>query len=89
MTFLIGILVLGIAAGFFMNSLMDGRGAMGLLWSAGAGAVGSFVAGILFLMFGRFLVGEGLDFILSLFAAVAGAIVLILLAAIVKKRISV
>ena len=88
MTFLIGILIIGVIVGFFMNSLMDVRGvALGLPLSVGVGVVGSFVSGILLIMFGKFLVGEGLDFILSLFAAIVGAIILILLAAIVKKRV--
>jgi uncharacterized membrane protein YeaQ/YmgE (transglycosylase-associated protein family) len=88
MTILIVIVILGVAVGFFMNSLMDNRGsALGLPLSAGVGVIGSFITGMLFLMFGRFLVGEGPDFILSLFAAVVGAVILILLVAIVKKRV--
>jgi uncharacterized membrane protein YeaQ/YmgE (transglycosylase-associated protein family) len=88
MTFLIVIAVIGIAGGAFMNSLMDARGtALGLPLSAGAGLVGGFVTGFLFLMFGKFLVGEGPDFILSLFAALAGAIVLVFLVAVIRKKV--
>jgi uncharacterized membrane protein YeaQ/YmgE (transglycosylase-associated protein family) len=85
-TFLIVIAILGMVAGGFINSLMEGRGALGLVLSAGIGAVGGFVTGFLCLMYGRFLVGEGPDTLLSLFGAVAGAIVLVLIVALVKKR---
>jgi uncharacterized membrane protein YeaQ/YmgE (transglycosylase-associated protein family) len=82
-------MVLGIAAGFFMNSLMDNRGAaLGLPLSAGTGIVGSFVTGMLFLIFGKFMVGKGPLFIASLFASLIGAIVSIILVAVIKKRAS-
>ena len=86
MTFLIILGVLGIVAGGFMNSLMEGRGALGLLLSAGIGAVGGFVTGLLCLMYGKLLVGEGPEYIFSLFGAVVGAIVLVLVVTLVKKR---
>ncbi len=90
MTFLIVIMILGIAAGFFMNSLMDNRGAaLGLPLSAGIGIVGSFISGMFFLMFGKFLVGEGPVFIVSLFASLIGAIFSIIVIAIVKKKVSI
>ena len=85
MTFLIGIAVLGIIVGVVINSFLEGRGALGFVWSVALGAIGSLVTGILCLMFGRFLVGEGRDLIFALFSALVGAIVLIFLVWLIKK----
>jgi len=85
MEFLIGIAVLGIIIGVAVNSFLQDRGALGFVWSVGLGAMGSLVTGILSLMFGRFLVGEGFDLIFALFSAVAGAIALNFLVWLIKR----
>lgn len=85
MTFLIIFLVFGFVGGIMVNSFMSSRSSLGAVWSVGLGVVGSFVLGMLFLIFGKVLVGDGPDFIVSLLSSAAGAIILPLIAAIIKK----
>jgi uncharacterized membrane protein YeaQ/YmgE (transglycosylase-associated protein family) len=85
MIFLFAFVAFGFAGGWMVNSFMGGRSSLSSAWIIGLGVVGSFILGILFLMFGKVLVGEGPDFLVALLASVVGAIILPLIASIIKK----
>lgn len=86
MTFLILLLVFGVAVGAAMNSFMNNRGnGLGFPLSMGLGAVASVVVGILLVNFGSVLVGEGPDSLLALVGGPVAAVIAILLVKMIKK----
>ncbi len=86
MTFLIVLLIAGIAVGAGMNSLMDNRGnGLGIPLSVGLGAATSVVVGIFCINYGKLLVGEGPEGLLALAAGPVAAVIVILLVRLVKK----
>ena len=85
MLFLIAFVIFGFVGGLFVKSFMEGRGSLGAPASIILGIVGSFVLGILFLLFGKSLVGDGPDFLVSLLSAAIGAIILPLIVTLIKK----
>ncbi len=85
MLFLIAFVIFGFVGGVAVKSFMEGRGSLGAAASIILGLVGSFVFGILFLLFGKSLVGDGPDFLVSLLSAVIGAIIVPLIVTLIKK----
>jgi uncharacterized membrane protein YeaQ/YmgE (transglycosylase-associated protein family) len=85
MTFLIAFVIFGFVGGIMVNSFMSGRSSLGAVWSVGLGVVGSFILGMLFLQFGKVLVGEGPEFIVSLLSAAVGGFIFPLIASFIKK----
>ena len=80
-TGLIGSIVLGILAGYIAGRIMKGGG-IGCLWNLVLGIVGSFVGGFLF---GLLQIAEPAGFIGQLVMAVIGAVVVLWLAAKLRK----
>ena len=86
MTFLIVLLVLGMAVGAGMNSLMNNRGnALGFPLSVGLGAAASLAMGIFAVNVGKLLVGDGTNDLLALLGGPVAAVIVILLVRLVKK----
>lgn len=85
MLLIFGWLVIGIAIGWAMASIMEGRGGPPMIWNVVAGAIGGGLSGFLFIQFGKMLVGEGPEIIVSFLAAAIGALVFVVLARLVKK----
>lgn len=85
MLFLIAFGIFGVVGGFMVNSFMEGRSSLGSVLTIGLGIAGSFILGILLLIFGKALVGDGPDFLVALLASVVGAIILPLIVTIAKK----
>ncbi len=84
MIWLITLLAVGIVSGWLVSSLTEGRG-LGLMGSLIVGVIGSFVGGFLFSLVGVRLVGEGPVYIVSLLAAMVGAVLLLILVGLLKK----
>ncbi len=84
MIWLITLLAVGIISGWLASSLTEGRG-LGLMGSLIVGVIGSFVGGFLFSLVGVRLVGEGPVYIVSLLAAIVGAVLLLILVGLLKK----
>ena len=78
---LIGSIILGILAGYIASRIMKGGG-FGCLWNLVLGIVGSFVGGFLF---GLLHIAEPAGFIGQLVMAVVGAVVVLWLAAKLKR----
>ena len=78
---LIGSIILGILAGYIAGRIMKGGG-FGCLWNLVLGIVGSFVGGFLF---GLLHIAEPVGFIGQLVMAVIGAVVVLWLAAKLRK----
>jgi len=85
MTALVLFVVFGLVGGLLVNSVMQSRTSINGVWSAALGVIGSFTVGMLFFMYGRDLVGDGPDFIVSLLAAAGGGIIFPLIVSIIKK----
>jgi len=77
-------IVFGCVVGWLTASFRDG-GRLGYVGSVIVGVIGSLATGIFFSLFGRMIVGEGLDAILPLVASPVGALVFILVAGLIKK----
>lgn len=83
---IVGLLVIGLIAGFIARALVPGRQSMSILQTLLLGVVGSFVGGFL----GRLLVGSGESFIQpsSWIGSIIGAIIVLLIYGMVKRRSS-
>lgn len=84
MVWLITLLVIGLVAGALASSLTQGRG-LGLLGSIGVAIAGAVVGGFGFGLIGERLVGEGPLYLVSILAAAAGAIILLVVVGLIKK----
>jgi uncharacterized membrane protein YeaQ/YmgE (transglycosylase-associated protein family) len=82
---LLAFVIFGLVGGLMVNSFMGGRSSLGAVWSIGLGIVGSFILGMLFVMFGKSLVGDGPDFLVALLSSAVGAIILPFIGSLVKK----
>ena len=85
MLILIAFVIFGVVGGLLVKSFMEGRSSLGAAASIILGIVGSFGLGFLFLLFGKSLVGDGPDFIISILSSAIGAMILPLIATIIKK----
>ena len=74
-------LIIGIAAGWIAGQIMKGSG-FGIIMNLVIGVVGAFIGGFIFRFFG--VGGDGILF--SLFASVVGAVVLLWIIGLVKKK---
>jgi uncharacterized membrane protein YeaQ/YmgE (transglycosylase-associated protein family) len=78
---LIGFLIIGLIAGWLAGKIMHGQGA-GLLINLIVGVIGVYIGGFLFDFLGLPLHG----LIGSLFTATLGAVILLFIVGLVKKR---
>lgn len=85
MTALILFIVFGLVGGLLVNSVIQSRTSMNGSWSVALGVIGSFTAGYLFYIYGKDLVGDGPDFIVTLLAAAAGGIIFSFIGSFFKK----
>jgi uncharacterized membrane protein YeaQ/YmgE (transglycosylase-associated protein family) len=81
MNHLIGYLVVGAIAGWLAGKVWQGRG-FGFFGNIGVGIIGAFVGGVIFSSIGIYPMG----FVGSLFMAFAGAILLLSLKGLQKRR---
>ena len=81
---IIGLIVIGLVAGFIARALVPGRQSMSVLQTILLGVVGSFVGGFL----GRILFGRGDGFIQpsSWIGSVIGAVIVLLVYLRVQRR---
>ncbi len=81
---IIGLIVIGLIAGFIARALVPGRQSMSVLQTLLLGVVGSFVGGFL----GRILFGSGDGFVqpASWIGSIIGAVIVLLVYLQVKKR---
>ena len=81
---LIGLLVIGLVAGFIARALVPGRQSMSILQTILLGIVGSFVGGFL----GRIILGRGDSFIQpsSWVGSIIGAVIVLLVYLRVRSR---
>ena len=74
---ILGWLVIGVGVAIAMTSFLSARGSGGsMVVNAIAGAVGGWIGGFVFLLFGPMLLGPGPEFIVSMLGAalVAGVL---------------
>ena len=83
---LVGLLVIGLIAGFIARALVPGRQSMSILQTILLGIVGSFVGGLL----GRIIFGRGDSFIQpsSWIGSIIGAVIVLLVYLRVRSRSS-
>jgi uncharacterized membrane protein YeaQ/YmgE (transglycosylase-associated protein family) len=83
---IVGLLVIGLIAGFLARALVPGRQSMSVLQTILLGVVGSFVGGFL----GRILFGRGDSFVQpsSWIGSVIGAIIVLVVYLQIKRRSS-
>lgn len=81
---IIGLIVIGLIAGFIARALVPGRQSMSVLQTILLGIVGSFVGGFL----GRILFGRGDGFVQpsSWIGSVIGAVIVLLVYLQIKRR---
>ena len=81
---IVGLLVIGLVAGFLARALVPGRQSMSVLQTILLGIVGSFVGGFL----GRLLFGRGDSFVQpsSWIGSVIGAVIVLLVYLQLKRR---
>lgn len=81
---IVGLLVIGLIAGFIARAVVPGRQSMSILQTLLLGVVGSFVGGFL----GRLLFGSGDGFIQpsSWIGSIIGAVIVLLVYGLVKRR---
>ena len=81
---IVGLLVIGLVAGFLARALVPGRQSMSVLQTILLGVVGSFVGGFL----GRLLFGRGDSFVQpsSWIGSVIGAVIVLLVYLQLKRR---
>ena len=79
---LIGTLVIGFIAGLIARAVKPGDDGMGLIMTTVLGVAGSFLAGYGGAALGRYGPGQPVGFI----ASVVGAVVLLFIVGLVKKR---
>ena len=81
---IVGLLIIGLIAGFLARALVPGRQSMSVLQTVLLGVVGSFVGGFL----GRILLGRGDSFFQpsSWIGSVIGAVVVLLVYLQIKRR---
>lgn len=79
---LIGSIIIGILAGFLAGKIMKGGG-FGCLWNLLLGIVGGFVGGQIFGLLG---ISLGANWIGELITAVIGAVLVLYIAALIKKN---
>lgn len=81
---IVGLLVIGLIAGFIARAVVPGRQSMSILQTLLLGVVGSFVGGFL----GRLLFGSGDGFIQpsSWIGSIIGAVIVLLVYGSVKRR---
>lgn len=81
---IVGLLVIGLIAGFIARAVVPGRQSMSILQTFLLGVVGSFVGGFL----GRLLFGSGDGFIQpsSWIGSIIGAVIVLLVYGSVKRR---
>jgi len=85
--FIIGLLVIGIIAGFIARAVVPGPDPMGFVGTLVLGIVGSFVGGFLgALIFGKDLDSEGWFQASGIIGSIIGAIVVLLLYRVVTRR---
>jgi uncharacterized membrane protein YeaQ/YmgE (transglycosylase-associated protein family) len=81
---IVGLLVIGLVAGFLARAVVPGRQSMGLLQTILLGVVGSFVGGFLgWVMFGR---GDGIIQPSSWIGSLIGAVIVLLVYLLIKRR---
>ena len=83
---IVGLLVIGLVAGFLARALVPGRQSMSVLQTILLGIVGSFVGGFL----GRILFGRGDNFVqpASWIGSIIGAVIVLLVYLQIKRRTS-
>ena len=81
---IVGLLVIGLVAGFLARALVPGRQSLSVLQTILLGIVGSFVGGFL----GRLLFGRGDSFVQpsSWIGSVIGAVIVLLVYLQIKRR---
>ena len=81
---IIGLIVIGLIAGFIARAVVPGRQSMSILQTILLGIVGSFVGGFL----GRLLFGSGNGFVQpsSWIGSIIGAIIVLVIYLAVKRR---
>lgn len=81
---IVGLLIIGLLAGFLARALVPGRQSMSVLQTILLGVVGSFVGGLL----GRILLGRGDSFVQpsSWIGSVIGAVIVLLVYLLIKRR---
>ena len=81
---IIGLIVIGLIAGFIARAVVPGRQSMGVLQTILLGIVGSFVGGFL----GRLIFGAGDGFVQpsSWIGSVIGAVIVLLVYLQIKRR---
>ncbi len=81
---IVGLLIIGLVAGFLARALVPGRQSMSVLQTILLGIVGSFVGGLL----GRILFGRGDSFVQpsSWIGSVIGAVIVLLVYLLIKRR---
>ncbi len=79
---ILGTLFIGLIAGFIARAIKPGNDSMGWIMTALLGVAGSFVAGYLGSAIGLYQQGEPVGFI----ASVVGAILLLFVYGLVKKK---
>lgn len=81
---IIGLIVIGLIAGFIARALIPGRQSMSVLQTILLGIVGSFVGGFL----GRILFGRGDGFVQpsSWIGSTIGAVIVLLVYLLIKRR---
>lgn len=81
---IVGLLVIGLIAGFIARAVVPGPQSMSILQTLLLGVVGSFVGGFL----GRLLFGSGDGFIQpsSWIGSIIGAVIVLLVYGLVKRR---
>lgn len=81
---IVGLLVIGLIAGFLARAVVPGRQSMSVLQTILLGIVGSFVGGFLgWILFGR---GDGLIQPSSWIGSVIGAVIVLLVYLQIKRR---
>ena len=81
---IVGLLVIGLVAGFLPRAVVPGRQSMSVLQTILRGVVGSFVGGLLgWILFGR---GDGLIQPSSWVGSAIGAVIVLLVYVLIKRR---
>ena len=81
---IVGLLVIGLVAGFLARAVVPGRQSMSVLQTILLGVVGSFVGGLLgWILFGR---GDGFIQPSSWVGSVIGAVIVLLVYLLIKRR---
>jgi uncharacterized membrane protein YeaQ/YmgE (transglycosylase-associated protein family) len=78
----IGTLIVGLIVGLLARALKPGDDKLGLIWTIVLGVAGAFVAGYVGRAMGWYQPGQGAGWI----ASIVGAIVLLVIYGIVRKR---